>query len=60
MKGVGSSRPRFSAQGAKVLLFPRGPQTISVCSHPGLCLGLGDGPVGPKFLCLLMGFNVAL
>lgn len=50
----------FLRTGTKVLLFPRGPQNLSVCSHPDLCLGLGDSPVRPKFLCLLMGFNVAL
>lgn len=44
----------------QALLFPRGPQAMRVCSPPDLCFSLGDSPVGPKFLCLLMGFNVSL
>lgn len=43
-----------------MLLLPRGPNAIIGCSHPDLCLGLGDSPVEPQFLCLLQGLNVDL
>lgn len=57
-KEWGHLGPPFPRLGAKVLLFPRGPNAIIGCSHPDLQLGVGDSPMGPNLLCLLQGLKV--
>lgn len=67
-EGRAPQRPRngvfpgapFPGQATKMLLFPRGPNATLGCSRPDLYLGLGDSPVGPRFLCLLQGLSVDL